>query len=113
MKKLITLAVLLGGLFTLSGCATPPATKISFNPATKQFDLYSPKQVIAKSIKATLPDRTVVDIEGLDSENSAAVLTVLMQQNIAQGQQILQLTDKLNALIATGAAKAATGGVAP
>lgn len=105
-KKLIGSAVL---ALLAMGCATPPATQVGFNPQTKAWTVSSPKQFSADEIKVELPDGAKFSATKLKSENDAAILGVLMQQNIAQGEQLLKAIQMLQSL----ANKGATGGLAP
>ncbi len=69
------------------GCATVPATRISFNPKTKALDIRSPKDVTIKSVEVTGNGTNfTLTVLGYESKNNIAVVAAVMKARLDELQ---------------------------
>lgn len=99
MRTALFLAVLL-----LTGCASVPATKITFSPSTGAFTLDSPKDVHVQKLKSDIQNgKFTIALEGLSSTNSPDVIAAVAAANTAMAQQLVEALKVIEAMAAKGA----------
>lgn len=98
---------------TLCGCQGIPSTQIGINPATRQFNVKSPKEIEAVNLDITLPDGSRFHADRLSSKNSPDVIASQAMANALQMEKANQMIDKATKLVESVGIKALTSGVGP
>ena len=95
-------------LVIMAGCASVPATKIAFNPVSKQLTIQSPKDVELSNLVATIntAGECKIEVGTYVSKNNAEVLAAVAAGNASTMKLVGDLTSKLadTAITATGKA---------
>jgi PBP1b-binding outer membrane lipoprotein LpoB len=77
----------------LTGCARVPATKVSFNPATGELKVSSPKDIELTGLHAYVTNGlTRIDVEKYTSKNNVEVIKAvsdLNAENAKKGAELL------------------------
>lgn len=80
----------------LAGCMVVPATKIKYDPATKQFVIRSPKDIEIENLKASVAgDKAEVTIGKYKAANNSATVNAVARQNAQAIAAMGQLGEKL------------------